>query len=150
MGALTTDQRRALEEMLIPPYGSVDLMCDGDLISLRVIRVGGIVYRVFVFVNGLILGAWMFDGRACREQKYLCRREKSVYTSKDLALYRRLYGAKKVISDPEYRRVIVTICPDFPSARAALSHLSSVCDEIRIATEEEVATGMEKLDVAGA
>lgn len=140
MGALSLAQRRTLAAILVPPYGRIDLLCDGDWVSLIVLRYQKMSYRVGVYVDGTFMGKWCNPQEPCRQQRYLRRSERSFLTPANRVQFEKLYGKKKVANDPKFNRKFVWFCPDFVSGEAALAHLSRVCQDIREATEEELLT----------
>lgn len=140
MGALSLAQRRTLAASLVPPYGRIDLICDGDWVSIITYRHRMMSYRVAVYVDGRFLGKWCNPQEPCRQQRYMRRMEKPVLTPADRVHLERIFGKKKVANDPKYQRKHVWFYPDFASGGAALAHLSRVCQDIREATEEELLT----------
>ncbi|HPU10032.1 MAG TPA: hypothetical protein PK947_05830 [Ottowia sp.] len=144
---LTREQKRAFVAALTPPFGTLHLMCDGDLISMYVYRHTPMAYRVAAYINGRFRGAWLNADTPCPEQKYLRRIARPLFKPAELADLRRVYGAKKVNNDPRYCREVVYFRHDWASGAAVIAHLARVCQSIRLATDAEVSAMIQAVAV---
>ncbi len=132
---LTKEEQSVIEQNLSYPFGGAKLICDGNIIDLRVQRYKGMTYRVSVYVNGCWKGEWLSAQNSHPEQKFLRKSERSVYSPAMKAKLAKVYGKKKVEKDPEFNKKLVFFFPDFANGKSALRHLMKVCDSVQIASE---------------
>jgi len=128
----TKEQREFLAGQLSHPYGSVDLMCDGYRVSLRVERYKSLSYRVVTYVNGVWKGEWISGTNSHPEQKFLRKSVRPTVSPAERAKLEKALGKRYVKKDPYWSGSITLYCIDWGSGRAAISHLCKVCESIEI------------------
>jgi hypothetical protein len=129
---LTKEQRESLADQLGYPYGSVDLMCDGYRVSLRVERFKDLSYRVITYVNGVWKGVWISGTNSHPEQKFLRKSVRPIVSPAKREKLEKELGKRYVKKDLYWSRSITLYCIDWGSGRAAISHLCKVCESIEI------------------
>lgn len=136
---LNKEQKDEIVSKLSGPWGSVDLMCDGYLVSLRVERYKALAYRVSTYVNGFFKGTWCRGKDPAPEARFL---RKSVRPNVTPAKRKKLEKAlgKRYVAKNEYFSGSVTVyLPDWSSGRAAINHLCKVSESIALADKDEAA-----------
>lgn len=135
---LTKEQKATLIADLMLPWGRVELLCDGDRITLAVQQAKPLVFRVVTFVNGEWRGEWCFGTKEFPEQKFLNKRTHRVYRPAYVKKMEKIFGKREVAKNPEYQRTFVTYDISWPNGRAAINHLCRVCESIEVAPAKEV------------
>lgn len=135
---LTKEQKNELAQLLTSPWGSVELLCDGYRISLQVQRAKGMTYRVVTFVNGQWKGLWVCGLDEFPEQKFLNKRTRRACSPSLKAKMEKIMGKRAVAKDPYYRKTFITYDVSWPSGKAAIAHLCSVCESVEIAPAKEL------------
>jgi hypothetical protein len=134
---LTKEQKEELAGKLSLPWGSVNLLCDGRLVTLQVQRFKTMTYRVMTYIDGTFKHAWASSTASVPEHKFL---RKSVRPNISPAERKRLekdLGKRYVAKHPFWGGSYTLYLPDWASGKAAISHLCKVCDSIAVASEEE-------------
>lgn len=76
------------------PHGFVGLQCDGYQLTLAVVCVGTLKYKIGFYVNGVFKGKWLLED--CEERRrFFCRREVFLHRPKLRAELIKIYGGKR-------------------------------------------------------
>jgi len=129
---LSKAQQAVLAEQLSHPWGSVELMCDGYRITLRVEKARGMTYRVVTYINGEWKGVWCRGDVSQPEHKFLNRVERPLAKPSEKAKIERLLGKRAAAKDPWFTKKIVTYDISWASGKSAISHLCRVCDSVAL------------------
>ncbi|MYM32239.1 hypothetical protein GTP58_28295 [Duganella sp. CY15W] len=135
---LSKEEKEKLISELSMPWGSADLKCDGNLISLRVRRYTELTFRVMAYINGYMKGSWVSGRTPVPEQKFLRKCVRANVSAAKKAQLVKEFG-KRMIAKSEYVNGSFTYYTnDWSSGKAVINHLFKVCDSISIAAEAEV------------
>jgi hypothetical protein len=133
---LTKEQRAELADELALPWGRVYLQCDGDKIALLVRQVRPLKFEVHMYINGWFKGEWMQADKPVREQRYLRKSVRQMYSAAVKAKAEKEAGKRFV---KKYLSGTITLFdPTWSSGRAVIAHLCKVCDSIEILTNDEL------------
>jgi hypothetical protein len=134
---LSKEQKDDLVETLNLPWSCVNLRCDGYVVTLAVRRFkGGIKYRVMTYVNGKFDSAWSSEKNAAPEVKFLRKSVRPYLTPTERREAEKVLGKRKVAKDPVYNGSLTLYLPDWATGKAAINHLTKVCDSIELLTVE--------------
>lgn len=130
---LTKEQRAALTDQLLSPWGHVELICDGRRIVLSMQRWSRtrVVYRVMTYVDGEFKGAWMRGDTP--EAKFLRKSVRPLVSAARRKDAEKTCGKRWVAKQPLYSETHTSYFPDWPNGRAAINHLCKVCESVEIA-----------------
>jgi hypothetical protein len=92
--AITKQQWANIDKELSHPYGSVDLLCDGYRVSLRVERTAKLKYSIITYVNGVWRGDWT-KGDAEEAKRFLRPVARYLHTEKYRKEVIQIYGGKR-------------------------------------------------------
>jgi len=89
---MTKQDWEIVEKRLNCYHCSVDLMCDGYRVTLRLERVSNFKMAIKVYVNGWMKGEWLgFNGEASDEGlRFFPKRFKYLYTKKERDRYQKI------------------------------------------------------------
>ena len=140
-----------LVNLLMLPWGSVKLECDGYTVDLQVYRVkNSMTYRVMTYVNGEFRWEWVIpkaDTPLRPETKFLRKSvTKNISPAKRLKL-EKVYGKRFIAKDPFCNGSTTSYMPDWPTGRAVLSHFMKVCDSIKVVKADPFADRDKSLTV---
>jgi hypothetical protein len=134
---LTKEQKADLIEKLFHPWGVVVLLCDGDVVTLSVQPAKGLRYHVVTHVNGWFRGAWVDPKSTAREQRYLRKVERPLYSAGERAKAEKDHGKRFV---KKYLGGTYTLFHgDWPNGKAPIAHLCKVCESIEIGSKDDLA-----------
>ena len=122
---------KAIEDLSLT-FGSVELMCDGHKVHLRVERGNGLTYRVMTYVDGWFHGKWCDGKTEYPEQKFLNRRIVKACSAKTKAEHEKILGKRAIQKNPYYSATFTIYKPDWASGKAAINHLCKVCESVEI------------------
>lgn len=131
----TKEQMQEWEKKLLAPWGQLDLMCDGRKVSLQVQRWKGMSYRVMTYVDGSFNGEWMLEKNAAPEAKFLRKSVRAFIKPSEKKKAEKELGKRFVKNSKFWNATFVTFMPDWPSGKAAISHLVKVCDSVTLAVD---------------
>jgi hypothetical protein len=133
---LTKEQKEELIKTLSFPWGNVGLLCDGDKITLSVRQVKPLKFEIHMYVNGWFKGEWMQANKPVREQRYLRKSVRQLYSAATKAKAEKDCGKRFV--KKHLSGTITLFDPTWSSGRAVIAHLCKVCDSIEIMTDDEL------------
>lgn len=99
-------------------------------IILSVQYVHALKCRVFVFVNGEILGKWLLPESKSPETAFMRRRARALYSKSMISLFRVLYGEKKAAE--RAKKKAFSYYSDFAPGKSALDHIERVSDSVEL------------------
>jgi len=132
---LTKEQKTELAQKLTSPWGHVTLICDGFKVDLQVQRYTAMTYRVMTFINGEFKGLWVSSKNEHPEQKFLRKLVKPLYSPAFKAKLEKIYGKRAFAKEERFHLKLTSYVPDFPSGKAAISHLCKVSESIQVVPE---------------
>jgi hypothetical protein len=123
-----------IENKLLSPYGTVELICDGHRVGVFVERYQGLSFRLVVYVDGYWRGEWM---RNCPDhvRKVWRLRERFIHTKKErdrMKKHARSRDAylRKLAADADKKIGIRS--PDWPNPKSFIRQIKKACAEIRV------------------
>ncbi|MYM80559.1 hypothetical protein GTP44_01110 [Duganella sp. FT50W] len=134
---LSKQQKEDLIKELSLPWGSVNLMCDGYLVSLNVERKTAMTFRVYTYVNGLMKAAWVIGSNPAPEQKFLRQSVRPNLSPAKRSKMEKALGKRHVSKDPYFSGSYTIYLPDWSTGKAAINHLCKVCESITIPSKAE-------------
>ena len=134
---LTKEQRTELADQLLSPWGRVELICDGRRVVLSVQRWSRtrVEYRVMTYIDGEFKYAWCSGDTA--EAKFLRKSVRPNLSPAERQKMEKALGKRYVAKDPYWSGSLTHYFPDWPSGKAAISHLCKVCESVEIVRKEQ-------------
>lgn len=134
MAMLTKEQRGELAARLDGLYApSVSLLCDGRHITLEVRRAKPLTYRVMMFIDGELKGAWFRAEPQQPEHKFLRKAVRRMMTAAQRARTEKDIGKRAASKIPLMSATYEYYFADWPSGKAAIGHLCKVCESVEVA-----------------
>jgi hypothetical protein len=131
---LSKEQKTFILEQLNSQFKSVQLLCDGYEITLRMER-----YKmklvIGIYVNGSVKGVWVTKPEEHQESKFLASHQKSYYSAKEKAERIKVFGKREANKRYDLDKKLEYKLPYFSTAQAALTHLIKVSDSIELIGE---------------
>lgn len=131
---MTPERFAVAATALLHPHANVKLSAERAgtqyEITLSVQYVQALKSRVFVFVNGEILGAWLLPESKCPETVFMRKNSRPLYSKSMISLFRALYGDKR--ADESAKKRAVSYHPDFASGKSAIDHIERVSDSVEL------------------
>lgn len=133
---LTKEQKGELIKELSLPWGRVGLRCDGDAIVLAVRQVKPLKFEIHTYINGWFKGEWMRADKPVREQRYLRKSVRQLYSAAVKAKAEKEAGKRFV--KKHLSGTVTLFDPTWSSGRSVIAHLSKVCESIEVMTDDEM------------
>lgn len=134
---LTNDQKQSVIDALASPFCRVKLLArrnDRDFeITAAVEPVRAMQYRVIVYVDGRINGAWFRNDSPHPETAFMRRSEKKMFSKKEIESFRRVLGKKR--ADDAAKEIFVWYYPDFPSGKSMINHMLRVSENVELLSQ---------------
>lgn len=131
MSMLTNEQRAELAARLDHPYlGDVCLLCDGRHITLQVQRAKPLTYRVMMFIDGELKGAWFSARTPQPEHKYLRRAVRPMMTAAERQAMVKAVGKREASKLPAMSATYEYYLADWANGAAAIAHLCRGCESV--------------------
>ena len=134
MAKLSKEQKTLILEQLNSQFKSVQMLCDGYEITLRMER-----YKmklvIGIYVNGSVKGVWVTKPEKHQESKFLASHQKSYYSAKEKAERIKVFGKREANKRYDLDKKFEYKLPYFSTAQAALTHLIKVSDSIELIGE---------------
>ncbi|MFN3289324.1 MAG: hypothetical protein ACK410_02630 [Acinetobacter sp.] len=131
---LSKEQKTFILEQLNSQFKSVQMLCDGYEITLRMER-----YKmklvIGIYVNGSVKGVWVTKPEKHQESKFLASHQKSYYSAKEKAERIKVFGKREANKRYDLDKKFEYKLPYFSTAQAALTHLIKVSDSIELIGE---------------
>lgn len=134
---LSKEQKEDLIKELTLPWGSVNLMCDGYLVSLNVERKTAMTFRIYTYINGLMKGAWIIGSNPVPEQKFLRQSIRPNLSPAKRIKMEKALGKRHVSKDEFLSGSYTVYFPDWSTGKVAINHLCKVCESITIPDKAE-------------
>ena len=132
MAKLTKEVLDSVLQELSGSYGVVILRCDGYEVTLTVQRFKAMTYRVMTYINGKFNHAWCHPKGEAPESKFLRKSVRQLYSAKERQEAQKALGKRAAARmDGTYTIYL----PDWPTGRAALSHIDKVCDSVEFVSQ---------------
>lgn len=143
---LTKEQKAELQQKLSYPWGRVNLLCDGDRITLAVVQGKALKFFVVTYINGWFRGEWMLADKPAREQRYLRKVVRPFWSAAKRAQLEKELGKRWV--KKHCSKTYTYFDAKWSSGKAAIAHLSKVCESVEIDRDGELEVSVDKtLDV---
>ena len=133
---LTKQNKAEFEEKLTHIFGGVKLLCDGYEVAIRV-EPSKMKLFINTYVNGYFKGIWCLpkEGDNHPERKFLRQKTIHLYPKAKKEKLIKTFGKKRAYETFKLDEARVMYLPDWPSGKAALSHLMKVCDSVEVYVE---------------
>ncbi len=132
MASLSKEQKEQIIKELSHTFGTVMLKCDDDHITLAVERVKPLQHKVVMYINGYWKAEWCNDKKSYPEQKYLRKREHSLYSKAEVAEFQKKFGKRDAARIFDLKKTFFTFNLVWPSGKMALNHLIKVSKSIEL------------------
>jgi len=151
---MTKEQWQDIKERVGRMFTSVNLLCDGYVISTEVQRDKMKLY-IAVYVNGYIRGKDMWHGSEAEIEsmgdiaRKFHRWVKRKRSAKDLKSLEIIYGKRECKKRGLYDAYISTL-PYFPNAKAFVSHIKKHCESVTEISRDEYKKRIAELEASRA
>jgi hypothetical protein len=135
----TREQWKRVEDYLLYPYGSVELLVDGYNLSLCVVCIKPLHYTIMSYVNDHFKGSWLIDD--CEERRrFLRRSERSLYGRAKRERFVREFGKRRA-EKLGLLKTFTSYSPHWPTFGPLKRHLVANNKSIRVVKigQQEVA-----------
>ena len=132
---MTKDDWKFVEGRLKNFYHSVDILCDGYMLTLKLETKDQFHNEIMTYVNGGFKGKWLLDNGEER-RRFFCEHRKYLYNNKERATCKKLeqkFGRKYLaVQGIDYNKQYLWYSPSWTSFKELKKHLLKNNHEIRL------------------